>query len=76
MAVSSGIFVQIFLVIFLCLKEVFQGHKFDRELLSGFFLFGVIYSLRLRELVFVGIIYSGTVLDPPAKYIVFITSSI
>ena len=63
MAVAAGIFVEVFLMVFLRRPEVLQREQFDLQLLPVLCLFTGIKGLQFGQVRFVGIVNSRPVLD-------------
>ena len=64
MAVSAGIFIQVFLVVFFRGEEIPEGFQFNSQLRAGFFFFCLPDGPNLRKKGFICVVDAGAVLDP------------
>ena len=64
MAVSSGILVEILLMVFLSAEEIEQGRELDCKRSAGLFLLGGPDFAYLGQLIVAGIIYPRPILYP------------
>ena len=65
MAISAGILIQVFLMVFFCAEKVPERFCFYCKLCSGSFFLFIVYFHDLRQLAVLGVIDASSVLDPP-----------